>query len=181
MALWTKVKRWIFLQICTSTLWKGRQTVTINERSFSLQVWSKKVTILTLLPTSQYTSLTLLHNHIKHLWFTHNNILWKYFIWWIRKPYKNKSPDIPTPQKNKRVQAHVCEDWHITLIQLGLSLPVFIMIYQYNDTIQCYHLTVTSGWCKPPDIELCNLDKHKGALLNQYTFKLCLESSNVSL
>ena len=32
-----------------------------------------------------------------------------------------------------------------------------------------------------PDIELLIADTHKGALLNQCTFKLCLESNNVSL
>ena len=46
------------------------------------------------------------------------------------------------------------------------------MNYQYTDTIQRYQLTVTAVWCKLSDIELFKLDTHKGALLNQYTFKL---------
>jgi len=55
------------------------------------------------------------------------------------------------------------------------------MNYQYTDTIQRYQLTVTAVWCKLSDIELFKLDTHKGALLNQYIFTLCLESNNVNL
>jgi hypothetical protein len=35
LALWTKVKRWKFLEKYTSVTWKRRQTATINEISFS--------------------------------------------------------------------------------------------------------------------------------------------------
>jgi len=44
------------------------------------------------------------------------------------------------------------------------------MNYQYTDTIQCYHLTVTAVWCKLSDIELFNVDTQRCIVKSIYFY-----------